>query len=71
MEGYSWENNALAFWLQDLEAHSMITAIDYLINKSHVTVSSLIHDGVLIDKSDKTKVNLEALGEHVRANTGL
>jgi len=72
-EGYSWENNALAFWLRDLEAQCMITTIDYLIHDGahHVTVSSLIHDGVLIDKSDKIKVNLEALDEHVKADTGL
>ncbi len=49
----------------------MMIAIDYFIHNARVNISSLIHDGVLIDMSDKAKVNLEALGERAMATAGL
>ena len=51
-EGKKWENSAAALWLYDLEAQCMMIAIDYLVWHVRVHPSSLIHDGILIYKSD-------------------
>eukprot|EP00873_Tetraselmis_striata_P027955 jgi/Tetstr1/448219/TSEL_035507.t1 len=66
----TWENTSFALWLQDLEAHCMLETIKYL-RASGVEVASLIHDGALINASDKHLVDLEKLGSHVRDATGL
>eukprot|EP00873_Tetraselmis_striata_P021731 jgi/Tetstr1/441995/TSEL_003145.t1 len=66
----AWQNTAFALWLQDLEARCMLAAIGHL-RAGGVQVASLIHDGALISAADEHKVDLEALGTHVRDATGL
>eukprot|EP00873_Tetraselmis_striata_P009643 jgi/Tetstr1/429907/TSEL_019772.t1 len=68
--GKAWENTAFSLWLQDLEAKCMVEAIRYL-QAADVHVASLIHDGALIAAEDQERVDIEALGEHVRNSTGL
>ena len=70
-EGKKWENSAVALWLQDLEAQCMMIAIDYLVWHARVHPSSLIHDGILIYKSDVDKLNTDAIGKHVNVQSGL
>ena len=58
-EGKKCENNAVALWLQDLEAQCMMIIIDYLVWHARVHPSYLIHDGILIYKSDVDKLNTD------------
>ena len=71
-EGNKWENSAVALWIHDLEVPCMMIAIDYLVWHARVHPSSLIiHDGILIYKSDVDKLNTDAIGKHVNVQSGL
>jgi hypothetical protein len=63
-----WENLAFALWLQDLEAHCMMSAMEFVRSKG-VELSSLIHDGMLVPVSAASLIDCKALEECVRNST--
>ena len=68
--GKRWESTATALWLQDVEAEMMVSAISEL-QRQGVAVASLIHDGVLISADDNERVDLDALNDAVRLQSGI
>ncbi len=65
-----WENSAFALWLQDVEAHCMMSAMEFIRSKE-VEPSSLIHDGMLVPISAASLIDCKALGEYFRNATRL